>query len=355
MIHRAQTLRGKLPASVDAALIHNRSNMRYLSGYRGEGLVLISEQELAVVTDFRYTEQAAQEAPGFAVHETTMTHTQNMVACERLQAAGAKRVAIEQDAVTYTEYQAIAKALTGMELVSLGDLPLHMREVKDEDEQKLLAQANGLTSQCFEYMLGYIKPGVTEKQIAVEIWHWLLTHGADGLAFDTIVAAGPNGSLPHAIPSDRPVQTGDLITLDFGARYRGYCADMTRTVALGKIDSEQKKIYDTVFQAQALALTAAKAGVACKAVDAAARDFIHAAGYEGRFGHGLGHGTGLDIHEGSRCNTISTATLKAGMSMTIEPGIYIPGFCGVRIEDSVIITDTGNRIMTPATKELITI
>lgn len=352
---RTQTLVSRLPEGAQAALIHNTSNMRYLSGYTGEGLLVVSAKACAVVTDFRYTEQATREAPDYLVHETSTQKNANAFVLEMLKEAGAECVAIEEGAITYAQYKKLVDDLPGITFVSLARVPEKQREIKDEQEAANVARANAITSQAFDHILGFIKPGVTEKQIAIELERFMLEHDAESIAFDTIVASGPNGSLCHATPGPRAVQPGDLITLDFGARYNGYCADMTRTVALGEISAEQRKVYDTVLEAQKRALAAVHAGMDCKELDAIARDYIDAAGYEGRFGHSLGHSTGLDIHELPGCGTTSTTSLEENMTMTIEPGIYIPGLGGVRIEDSVLVTKEGCKVLTPATKELITL
>jgi len=338
-----------------AALIHHPSNMRYLSGYTGEGLLVISPSACAIVTDFRYTEQAAKEAPGFAVREISDTNRHNAIAYGLLRDAGAGCAAIEEDGVTYAQYKALKDAMPGIDFVSLDGAVEKLRRIKDSTEIAALERANGITARAFDHICGFIRPGVTEKQIALELERWVQEHGADGVSFPTIVASGPNGSLCHAVPGPRAVQAGDMITLDFGARVDGYCADMTRTLALGRISDEMRRVYDTVLEAQKRALAAARPGAPCREVDAAARGYIDAAGYEGRFGHGLGHSTGLDIHEEPRCNAISAAVLEEGMTMTIEPGVYLPGVGGVRIEDSVLVTGDGCRILTPASKELVTL
>ncbi len=352
---RTQALLSRLPSGAQAALVHNASNMRYLSGYTGEGLLLIAASEQAVITDFRYTEQARGEAPGYAVHQTEPDKRANAIVRELLAASGIGAVAIEEDTLTYADYKKLAEDVPGVTFVSLEGVPEKLRLIKDAKEADALARANGITAQAFDFICTYIRPGMTEKHIALELERWMQEHGAQGIAFNTIIASGPNGSLCHATPGPRAVQAGDLITLDFGARVDGYCADMTRTVALGEISDKQRHIYATVQEAQRLALAAAKPGAKCKDVDAAARNYINQAGYAGKFGHGLGHATGLDIHEEPRCNTISDATLEEGMTMTIEPGVYIEGFAGVRIEDSVLITRDGCKILTPATKELVTL
>lgn len=352
---RTQTLLDRLPNGAQAVLIHNPSNMRYLSGYTGEGLLVISPAIRAIVTDFRYVEQAAMEAPGYAVQETSTPRTHNGTAFALLQEAGVTRVAVEEDTVTHAQYKALVAAMPGISFVALDGAPEMLRRVKDEGEIAAMERANGVTAQAFGHICGFIRPGVTEKQIAMELERWLMEHGADAPAFSFIVASGPNGSLCHATPGARAVQAGDLITVDFGACVGGYRADMTRTVALGPISAEQRRIYDTVLEAQKRALAAVKPGALCKDVDAVARNYIDAAGYEGRFGHGLGHATGLDIHEDPRFNTTSADVLEEGMTMTVEPGVYLPGVGGVRIEDSVLVTHDGCRILTPASKELITI
>jgi len=352
---RTRALLDRLPNGAQAALIHNRSNMRYLSGYTGEGLLVISPAIRAVVTDFRYTEQAAMEATGYAVHETSTPRTHSVTAFELLKGAGVTRVAVEEDALTHAQYKTFVAAMPGIAFVALEGVPQTLRRVKDEGEIAAMERANGITAQAFDYLCGYIRPGATEKRIAMELERWVQENGADAPAFPFIVASGPNGSLCHATPGPRAVQPGDLITVDFGACVDGYRADMTRTVALGPISGEQRRIYDTVLEAQKRALAAVKPGALCKDVDAVARGYIDAAGYADRFGHGLGHATGLDIHEDPRFNTTSTDVLVEGVTITVEPGVYLPGVGGVRIEDSVLVTRGGCRILTPATKELITI
>ena len=352
---RTKALLDRLPGGAQAALIHNSSNMRYLSGYTGEGLLLISQAICAVVTDFRYIEQAAMEAPGCAVHQTSSPTTHNAVAFALLNEAGAACVAVEEDAVTHAQYKALVAAMPGVNFVALANVPEALRRVKDEQETGFMERANGITAKAFDYICGFIRPGVTEKQIAMELERWMQENGADSAAFPIIVASGPNGSLCHATPGPRAVQAGDLVTVDFGACVNGYRADMTRTVALGPISAEQRHIYDTVLEAQQRALAAVKPGALCKDVDAVARNYIDEAGYKGRFGHGLGHATGLDIHEEPRFNTTSTGVLEPGMTMTVEPGVYLPGVGGVRIEDSVLVTHDGCKILTPATKDLVTI
>lgn len=336
-----------------AALVHKPSNMRWLSGYTGEGLLVLAGGLRAIVTDFRYTEQAEQQAPDYAVHMTSQAVTHEQVAAKLLKEAGVQAVAFEDDKVTVSGFQKLEAAMAGIRFIPQGRKVEALRVVKDESEIALIEKACEISSKAFEHMLGVIRPGMTELEVRFELESALYRLGAEKLAFDTIVAAGPNGSLPHAIPGTYRIQTGDMVTMDFGAKYGGYCADITRTVAVGALDAEKLKVYETVLAAQLKALDAIKPGASCKAVDHVARSYIDAQGFAGRFGHGLGHSLGLDIHEDPRFNTVSDATLVEGIVITDEPGIYLPGQCGCRIEDTVLVTKDGARRLTTATKELI--
>jgi len=340
-------------AGAQGALVHKPSNMRWLSGYTGEGLLVLSSGLKAIVTDFRYTEQAGQQAPDYTVHMTSPTVTHDMVAAGLVRDAGIQTLAFEDDEVTVKGMESIRKAMPGIQFVPMAQRPEKLRTVKDDGETALIEKACQITCQAFEHILGVIKPGMTELDVRFELECAMYRFGAEKLAFDAIIATGANGALPHAIPGDRPIMAGDMVTMDFGAKYGGYCADFTRTVAVGAIDAEKRRIYGTVLEAQLRALDAVRPGAACRGVDAAARGLIHNAGHEGRFGHGLGHSLGLDIHEEPRCNTISEAVLEPGMVMTIEPGIYLPGSCGCRIEDTVLVTPDGSKRLTLAAKELI--
>ena len=340
-------------AGSQGALVHKPSNIRWLSGYTGEGLLVIAPDICGIVTDFRYTEQAEQQAPDYKVHMTSPTVTHNQVASELIRAAGIESLTFEDDKVTVKNMESIRKAMPDVRFVSMNRRIEALRVTKDDQEIALIEKACEITCQAFEYILGVIKPGMTELALRFELESAMYRFGAEKLAFDTIIAAGANGSLPHAIPGERVIQAGDLVTMDYGARFGGYCADMTRTVAVGHIDDEKRRMYNTVLEAQLRALEAIRPGAHCRDVDAVARDFINAAGYEGRFGHGLGHSLGLDIHEDPRFNTMSDAVLEPGIVITDEPGIYLPGDCGCRIEDTVLVTQDGCRRLTTAAKELI--
>lgn len=334
-------------------IIHKPSNVLYLSGYSGEGLLFLSHAVRAVVTDFRYTEQAENEAAGFGVHviEPGISHAK--VAAGLADAAGVRRVLYEDDRVTVKAFAQLQEAFEGVTFTPLNQLPEQLRATKDATELSLIERACAISVQGFEYICGRIKPGMSEKEIQLELDFKLLQLGADGLAFSSIVASGPNGSLPHAVPGERLVQPGDMITLDFGAKYRGYCADMTRTIAVGEPAEELRRIHDIVREAQALAQEALKPGKNCKDIDSLARDLITQAGFGARFGHGLGHAVGIDIHEEPRLSQTSTAVLEPGMVVTVEPGIYVPGLGGVRIENSCAITQDGARSLVDAPRELI--
>lgn len=337
----------------EGILIHKPSNMFYLSGYTGEGLLITARGLKAIVTDSRYTEQAERQAPGFEIHmiETGVSHF--ALAAKLCDKHGIDSLRYEDDYVTVKGYAAMQAAMPGITLASLDRLPEQMRVVKDEAELALMQKACDISCQAFDYILGWIKPGKSEKQIELALNFKMFELGAEALAFNTIVAAGPNGSLPHAIPGERKVESGDMITLDFGAKYQGYCADMTRTVSVGNPKDEMRKIYETVLRAQMMSQDALAPGKDCAGIDRIARDIIAAEGYGQYFGHGLGHSLGIDVHEDPRLSPVSQAKLETNLVITVEPGIYVPGLGGVRIENSCVVTDTASRSLVSAPRELI--
>lgn len=349
--NRLLTLLGDMGA--DGVLIHKPSNIRWLSGYTGEGLLLIANGLWAIITDFRYVEQAEIQAKDYTVHMTTAVETHAKVAAALAAGAGISKLAFEDDHVTVKELAALKLAMPEIQFTPLNGKPEKLRVVKDADEIALIAKACEITCQAFEHILGFIRAGRTELEVRFELETAMFRFGAEKLAFDSIIATGANGALPHAIPGDRVIERGHMVTLDFGARCGGYCADMTRTVAVGELDAESRRVYDTVLEAQLRALEAIRPGASCREVDHVARSFIGNAGYEGCFGHGLGHSVGLDIHESPRFNTLSEDVLQPGIVITNEPGIYLPGQCGCRIEDTVLVTEDGCQRLTPASKELI--
>lgn len=335
----------------EAIIIHNPSNMYYLSGYRGEGILLITDKKRAIITDFRYVEQAQSESPTWDVKSISTGISHMKLAKE--EAGDAKKVYIEYERVTVKQYKELESLFEGVELLPLNNAPEKLRSIKDEGEIKLMEQACKISSEAFDYIITYIKEGLSEIEIKLALENKMYALGAEGLAFNSIVASGENGSLPHAIPSDRKVKKGDLITLDFGAKYKGYSADMTRTVALGKPTDKMAEIYSIVQEAQETCQNALAPGKVCKDIDAMARDIIGSRGYGDNFGHGLGHGIGIDVHEEPRLSPVCDELLKPGIVITVEPGIYLPGIGGVRIENSCLITENGARSLITAPRELI--
>ncbi len=333
------------------ALIQKPQNMRYLTGYTGEGSLLLSAAGAIILTDFRYVEQAGRQAPDVKVVQTGRAG-QNELLLGMLREANADALAIEEDHLTMKAGKALAKALEGVELHDLGGLVEKMRIVKDEDELDRIRQAARISCAAFDHMLGFIRPGLTEKEVQLELDYTMLKMGAEDIGFATIACAGENGSLPHAIPSDRVIKSGELLTMDFGAQYNGYTADMTRTVAIGHVSDELNRLYHTVLEAQKRALDLIGPGVKCCDVDKAARDYIDSY-YPGAFGHSLGHGVGMDVHEQPGLNVRDDRELVPGHVVTIEPGIYIPGLGGCRIEDMGVIRENGFENFITAPKQLI--
>ena len=338
-----------------AVVVHDPSNMFYLTeGYSGEGLVYISQERRVIVTDFRYTEQAEKQAPDFEVAMTEKDRKANQVVAGLIQEAGITELRVETNYLSVDSYNDL-RAAVGEEVscVPLAEAPQKLRQIKTPAEVVAIRKACDITSEAFNAILPKIREGMTEKELQIELDFTMFRLGAEELAFSTIVASGENGSLPHAIPGSRVIRNGDMITMDFGAKVGHYCADMTRTVALGKPSDEMRKIYETVLRAQSMCEDALSAGKNCFEIDKLARDYIDARGYAGRFGHGLGHSVGIDIHEEPRLNTICHDVLKAGIVITVEPGIYIPGLGGVRIENTCLVKENGCVPLTTADKQLI--
>lgn len=336
----------------EAVIIHKPSNIFYLSGYTGEGILVFGHQFRAIITDFRYTEQAEHQAPGFQVLMVERGVSHIMLAKKLMDENAVAAARYEDDKVTVRAFRQMEEALAPIALSPLNFVPEMVRRVKDEGEIAAIEAACDISCRAFEALLPQIKAGVTEKQLQIALDNLLLEMGADALAFDTIVASGENGSLPHAIPGSRVIETGDMITFDFGARKNGYCSDMTRTVSVGEPKPEMRIIYETVLKAQEECEQMLRPGISCKMVDDHAHQVIDAA-YPGRFGHGLGHGVGIDIHEEPRLSQLSPDTLEEGHIVTVEPGIYVPGLGGVRIENTCVITEDGARTLVHAQKALL--
>lgn len=340
-------------SGLDAILIVDINNIRYLCGFTGsDGVAVISRGGLWFLTDSRYLAQAADEVTGFTLVEyrRKLIETGSL-----LMGQGFARVGFEASVLTVGDHAQLAASYNSGELIALPDDFVALRSVKDRHELAAMEKIAAIASGAFLQLLPRISPGVTERQLALRL-EWLLRDaGADAVSFPFIVASGPRGSLPHASPTDRQIRCGELITFDFGGILDGYCSDETVTVAVGKADQRQREIYRIVKEAHDLALEQIRPGAGCREVDAAARDHIAAHGYNENFGHGTGHGVGLEIHEKPTVSPRSTEILEEGMVITIEPGIYLPGWGGVRIEDTVCVTRDGYRLLTNVPKNLMII
>jgi Xaa-Pro aminopeptidase len=353
--NRIQTLRGKLDENkIDAMLVTTPENRRYMSGFSGSaGYLLISEKDAVLATDFRYTEQAGIQSPEYRIDRITG----GLGWFPKLTAElGVKRVGFESQNMTVSTHAAFKKAAAEEEdsnhpeLVSTSGIIERIRTFKDAGELELLTKAVEIADEALDEVAKMIVPGMTEEQIAWELEKAMRERGAECLAFDTIVGAGPNGAMAHHRADETVVRNGQAIVIDMGARYKGYNSDLTRTVFVGEPDDEFRKVYNTVLQAQLVAEEQVVAGMKGEDVDKISRDIIDAAGYEGKFGHSLGHGVGLEVHEYPRVGPRADDELADGMVFTIEPGIYITGWGGVRIEDIVVMENGRARVLSKANK-----
>lgn len=335
---------------VDAILFVNLCNIRYLCGFTGsDGALLVTREGGVFLTDSRYTTQAAQEVSRLPSREY-QGKLEGIAAF--IKEYGAVRVGFESEQMPVAQYHSLADILPGVDLVPIGTELTILRQVKDEQELELLARSAELASRSLLAICSEIRPGVKERDVALALEFAMKRAGAGEKAFDFIVASGTRGALPHGKASDKQIMAGELVTLDFGGVYQGYYSDETVTVAVGTPDERQREIYGIVKEAHDLALAAVKPGVSFRELDAIARDFIAGRGYGEFFGHGLGHGVGLEVHEKPVISYRGEGNVEAGMVFTIEPGIYIPGWGGVRIEDTVAVTPAGCRCLTMVPKEL---
>jgi Xaa-Pro aminopeptidase len=338
---RLQKLRRRLAEKeLDAILISQPENRYYLSGFNGSaGFLLITPQKAVLATDFRYTEQAGRQAPGYEVFK--ITNSLNDWFPALVGEAGIKRLGFEADNVTFnTHYQlsgALKKKQMPVELMPTSGLVESLRAVKEPEEIERIKQAVAIADAAYEDAAGIIRPGLTEQAVAWEIEKNLRKSGSQTVPFEIIVAAGPNAALPHARPSEHSINPGEPVVIDMGARFDGYASDLTRTICLGTPDDTFKKVYGIVLDAQLTALSAINEGMTAEQADSSARAVIEKAGYGEAFGHGLGHGVGLATHELPRLGTGSSEPLTSGMVFTVEPGIYLSGWGGVRIEDTVMM------------------
>lgn len=351
MLQRLMNLRRKMNnQNIDSVFIFEPSNRRYLSGFTGStGYLFITRDKEYFLTDFRYIAQAKKQT-NFEVIEIKDSLSQflkTVVEEEKINNMG-----IEEEYVTYSWYQNLSQKVD-ISLIKVDDILRDLRIIKDNEEINNIKQAVAISQKSFSDILEFIKPGVTESEIALQLDYSFRKNGAQSNSFDTIVASGINSALPHAEPTDKRIQYGDFIVIDSGCKYNGYCSDMTRTVVVGNPSDEQRKIYNIVLESQKRALEYINALVSGKDVDKVSRDYISINGYGENFGHSLGHGVGLDIHELPTLSPKSETLLMPGMVVTVEPGIYIENFGGVRIEDMVIIKDNGMENLMSLTKELI--
>jgi Xaa-Pro aminopeptidase len=334
---------------LDAILISQADNRRYLSGFTGSaGTLLITAEQAILATDFRYFEQMGREAPDFdlAKIETRFSELLPSLVAD----LGVHRLGFESQSVTVDELRTWAKGTDEVEWVPLKDAVETIRQVKDEVEIDAMRRSVALTDAAFAHLLDRLVPGMTEREAAWEIESYMRTHGASKVAFPLIVAAGPNGALPHAQPGDGVIEPGAPVVIDIGCVLDGYCSDMTRTICLGQPSAKYLEVWDIVLKAQEAAEANIRAGTNSVEADAFARDIIAEAGYGDYFGHGLGHGVGLAVHEGPRASKLGEDVYAAGMILTVEPGIYLPGAFGVRIEDLVIIREGHVEILTGTPK-----
>lgn len=337
---------------IDAMLVSSEPSEFYAVGLRGEGYAIVTAEAARYITDSRYIEVAQSMVQNAEV--CMVSHDRNYLAFinEFLEAHNVKKLGIEDNYMSLSQYNELQKELKA-ELVYAGKLVTSLRAAKDEEEISRMVKAQEITDETFAEICKYIQPGMTEAEVAAKLVYEMLRRGASCTSFDPIVASGPNGSKPHAIPGERKIQSGDFVTMDFGCVYEGYCSDMTRTVAVGEPTKEMKKVYNLVLEAQLAGIAASKAGIPGKEIDAAARKVIADGGYGEFFGHGYGHSVGIEIHETPNANMRDGTPMPVGAAVSAEPGIYLPGKFGVRIEDVVIMEDGGCRILTKSPKELI--
>lgn len=335
-------------------IVKSGANRFYLTGFESSaGTVFITKNSAYFLIDFRYIEKAKSVVKGLEVSLSTNPLLEVKALCEK---HGIKEVFVETYSMSISALKGFEEALGGVEILKsdkMDKLIEEMRYVKSEKELNLIIEAQKLTDETFSYILEHIEAGRSELDVMLDMEFYMRRLGSEGVSFDFIVVSGKNSSLPHGVPTNKIIEKGDFITMDFGSVVGGYRSDMTRTVAVGQVSEEQKTVYDTVLKAQLAALSAIKPGVVCKDIDKVARDIIYSAGYEGCFGHGLGHSVGIEIHETPAFNTVCETVTKEGMIMTVEPGIYLENKFGVRIEDMVYITKDGIKNLTKSKKDLI--
>jgi Xaa-Pro aminopeptidase len=349
---RVELLRRKLAEKdAEAMLVTQPENRRYLSGFTGStGFLLVGLEKLFLLTDFRYLEQATQECPGWFVYEVKSSAFEALAELSlQLNISG---LAFEDEHLTYKQFSELREKLPGkVKVLPSSGLVEELRMVKETPEIENLSKAVELADRAFKHILDFIRPGVKERDIAFELEFFMRRQGAAKISFDTIVASGPRGAMPHGVASEKAFEYGELVTFDFGCEYEDYFSDLTRTVSLGPPDREQEKIYAIVLEAQEAGLSYLKAGVKASEVDGVVREVISKHGYLEYFRHSTGHGVGLNVHEAPRLSRNDSTLLQPGMVVTVEPGIYIPGWGGVRIEDMAVVQEQGCSRLTQAPKD----
>jgi Xaa-Pro aminopeptidase len=339
---------------VDALLITNPVNLRYVTGFTGSnGMAVVGRELRRFITDFRYVERAAAEVDGFDLERAPQSFDD---ALKEGWPAGSFRLGFEDDHVTVRRHGRLRELLPErVELVAAGGVVQRLRAVKDSGEIERIAAAAALADEVYGVLMSQGLVGRTEREVALAAESEMRRLGADDPSFPSIVASAERGSRPHATPEDVPIAAGTLVTLDLGARLDGYCSDCTRTWATGELPDDLLDAYELVLRAQRAALDAVRPGPSGREVDAVARGIIEEAGHGSHFGHGLGHGVGMEVHEAPRLARTGDAPLAAGNVVTVEPGVYLPGRGGVRIEDLVVVTEAGNRVLSATPKELVTV
>ncbi|MHC5215883.1 M24 family metallopeptidase [Enterococcus sp. LJL128] len=352
MMIRVNKLRQEMKKNnISAFLVTSEYNLRYLTNFTGTtGLAVITLDKAFFITDFRYTEQAGQQAQGFEIIKNTgpiFDEVMKLAEAEKLE-----NIAFEEMFVSFAEYSVLEEILP-CDMIPVAGMIEALREIKDAEEIAIIEKACAIADSAFEHILKVIKPGMSEIEIANQLDFYMRSLGASGVSFETIVASGLRSAMPHGVASEKLIEKGDFVTIDFGCYYQGYVSDMTRTFSVGEPAPKLKEIYQVVLEAQLKVLEAAKPGLTGIQLDAVARDHIASYGYGDAFGHSTGHGIGLEIHEGPNVSFKAEKQFVPGNVITDEPGIYLPGIGGVRIEDDLLITEEGNRVLTHSPKELI--
>ncbi len=351
MERRLAKLRESLTTEgLDAILLTQPQNRRYISGFADwAGVLLVSAERTILATDFRYIEQAREEAPSWEVVRIENAFVKLLP--DLIAEIGAKRIGFESAHLTVAQHRKWREAAEGVELVPTEGMVERLRAIKDAHELETIRAAVALADAAFAHIVDFIQVGMTEREVAWELEVFMRTNGAEKAAFDLIVGSGPNGAKPHAMASERTIQAGEPIVMDLGALLNGYNSDLTRTICLGQPEGPFREVYEVALKAQLAAEKTIKAGLSGSEVHEVARQIIEEAGYGPNFGHGLGHGVGLAVHESPRLSPTSDDVLEAGMVVTVEPGIYLPGWGGVRIEDMVLVEEEGAEVLTQAGKE----